>query len=134
MAPASGQTRRIVTRRPKVALLADRPGWAYDRAARALQRVLAAEFECELRYVVDRGERAPDCDLLHVFFWGETWHRRWGLPPARVVKEVSSHRWQEPAWGSLAPADFAARHLADAGTLTCTSRRLERLVAPHRRI
>lgn len=117
--------------KPRIALLADRRGWAYDRAAQALARTLAAEFEFSIHYVAERPAR-PACDLLHVFFWGETWHQRWGLPRERVVKEISSHRWNQPAYGNLTPPEFVARHLHDAGTLTTTSRRLARIVAPER--
>lgn len=117
--------------KPKIALLADKPGWAYDRAAQALARVLAHRFTFEILHVADRPAR-PDCDLLHVFFWGETWHQRWGLPPSRVVKEISSHRWNQEAWGNLTPPEFATQHLHDAATLTVTSDRLRRIVAPVR--
>lgn len=115
----------------RIALLADRRGWAYDRAARALSRELAADFEFELLYVAERPTR-PQCDLLHVFFWGETWHQQWQLPPQRVVKEISSHRWNQQAYGNLTPPEFVARHLADAGTLAATSRRLQQIVSPLR--
>ena len=117
--------------KPRIALLADRRGWAYDRAAQALARTLADAFEFSIHYVAERPAR-PDCDLLHVFFWGETWHRRWGLPRERVVKEISSHRWNETSHGNLTPAEFVERHLHDAATLTATSRRLQRIVAPER--
>jgi len=118
-------------RLPRIALLVDRPGWAYDRAAKALAESLASEFEFEILYVCEQ-PAAPECDLLHVFFWGETWHHQWQLPPERIVKEISSHRWNQPAYGNLTPPEFVARHLRDAGTLTTTSQRLQRIVTPVR--
>ncbi|MFT4514086.1 MAG: hypothetical protein ACI89X_001420 [Planctomycetota bacterium] len=117
--------------KPRIALLVDRPGWAYDRAAHALKNALEDQFSFEILYVVDQPS-APKCDLLHVFFWGETWHQQWTFPREKIVKEISSHRWNQPAYGNLTPPEFAARHLADAGTLTATSRRLQRILAPIR--
>ncbi len=119
--------------KPRIALLVDRRGWAYDRAAQALAQALRGEFRFEILYVVDEPEQ-PDCDLLHVFFWGETWHQRWDLPRERIVKEVSSHRWNQAPYGSLTPGSFVQRHLADAATLTATSKRLQRIVQNERDI
>ena len=119
------------SQKPRIALLVDRPGWAYDRAAKALQHALLEQFTIEILYVVDQ-PAAPACDLLHVFFWGETWHQRWQLPREQVCKEVSSHRWNQPAYGNLTPREFADRHLSDAGTLTVTSQRLQRILDPIR--
>jgi len=120
--------------RPKVWLLADRRGWAYDREAQAMAEHLAPEFECRIAYVQEQPDLALwDFDLVWVFFWGETWHQRFVRDPRRVVKMVGSHRWQnEAAWGLLDPATFAATHLHDAGTIAAISQRLQRLVAPFR--
>ena len=74
--------------------------------AKALQHALLEQFTIEILYVVDQ-PAAPACDLLHVFFWGETWHQRWQLPREQVCKEVSSHRWNQPAYGNLTPREFA---------------------------
>lgn len=125
--PSTNRSPKPCSPRARIALLCDRPGWAYDRAAQALQRELGGEFSFEILYVVDQPEK-PDCDLLHVFFWGESYHQQWNFPPEKVVKEVSSHRWNQPAYGNLTPNEFVRRHLADAGTLTTTSRRLQRIV------
>lgn len=111
--------------RPKVWLLADRRGWAYDQLCQGVAAAVADEFECRVAYVAEQPDLSQwDFDLVLVCFWGETWHQRFVSDPRRVIKLVSSHRWQEPGYGPLSPAAFAARHLADAGTLGATSQRL----------
>jgi hypothetical protein len=122
--------------RPRVLLLADRPGWAYDTVARALVEQLSGEFDVRIAYVAERPDlHAWPFDLIHVFFWGETYHTRFGVPAAMVSKEVSSHRWaNEDAYGRLSPLEFTRRYLADGATLTATSRRLQTLVSPYRDI
>ena len=71
------------SQKPRIALLVDRPGWAYDRAAKALQHALLEQFTIEILYVADQ-PAAPACDLLLVYSWGETWHQRWQLPREQV--------------------------------------------------
>jgi len=117
----------------RVCLLVDKPNWAFDISARQLQKHLARDFEIDIRYVVDDPDLSPqDYDILHIFFWGENIHRPLGFSPAQIIKEVSSHRWQDdPAYGPCTPAQFVERYLDDCATAVCTSRRLWQLVAPH---
>ncbi|MFQ5503763.1 MAG: polysaccharide pyruvyl transferase family protein [Planctomycetota bacterium] len=119
-------------RRPIVLLLVDQPGWAYDRAAQAMQRELAGCFDVEIRYVAD----APDLgrerfELLHVFFWGERYQESFTIPKERIVREISSHRFGEASFGRLNPSEMAERYLGHSALWTCTSRRLERLFSPY---
>jgi glycosyltransferase involved in cell wall biosynthesis len=120
--------------RPRVLMLVDRRGWAYDTAAQAVSRRLSDEFEFRIVYVRENPDLdAWAFDLLYVFFWGETHHQRFGIHAARVIKEISSHRWaNEDAYGRLTPPEMAARHLSDAATLTATSKRLQGLFNPIR--
>jgi len=122
--------------RPRVAMLVDRPGWAYDHVAKAVSARLAVEFEFRIFYVIDRPDLSSwDFDLLYVFFWGETYHQSFGIDPQKIIKEVSSHRWAlEDAYGKLDAKAMCARYLADAGSLTATSVRLQELIAPFREI
>lgn len=118
--------RTSADRRPLILLLADRRGWAFDHAAQALLPVLGDRFRLKIAYV---GERpwieTEDYDLIHVFFWGEDWHRRSDIDPLRVVKEVWSNRWRDdPRYGPCTPVGLAHRHLRDAATVTVTSRRM----------
>lgn len=128
--PVANEESRVA-KKPKVWLLADRRGWAYDREARAMQTHLANEFECRIAYVQEQPDlSAWDFDLVWVFFWGETWHQRFVTDPRRVVKMIGSHRWQnEAAYGPLDPSAFAEKHLADAGHVAAISKRLQTLVA-----
>ena len=62
-------------------MLVDRRGWAYDTAAQAVSRRLADEFEFRIVYVRENPDlTAWKFDLLYVFFWGETYHQRFGFP------------------------------------------------------
>lgn len=124
VAPAHAGARR---ERPRVVLLADRPGWAFDFIARALIERLSQRFRFELIY----REREPlrlrreDIDLLYVFWWGDRSYQHLGLPPERIVVEVASHRWEvEERFGRLSPDAFAAEYLADCARVTTPSLRL----------
>lgn len=112
--------------RPTLLLLADRRHWAFDHAAQAIAQQLDERFRIDIRYVIERPVIRPeDYDLIHIFFWGETWHRRFDCDPRRIVKEVWSNRWRDdPRYGPCTPATLASRHLCDAGTVTVTSERM----------
>lgn len=120
--------------KPRILLLADRRGWAYDLVAQSLKRELAQDFTIDIAYVAERPLLdASQYDLLHVFFWGETYHRTAWRDPARVSKEVSSHRWElEGAYGPIDADALCRNFLSDAGTVLATSARLADAVAAHR--
>jgi hypothetical protein len=115
---------------PRVLLLADKRGWAYDHCARNLVRYLGDRFSFDLRYVRDNPRLdLTRYDLVYVYFWGEDYHRRFPLDGVRVIKEVSSHRWQDdPEYGPCTPAAFVERYLFDATAVICTSKRLHALL------
>ena len=119
--------------KPRVLLLVDRPGWAFDTAARQFAYQLRREFHFQIAYVHHGDQLAiDDYDLVYVFFWGETYHRRFGCPPERVIKDVSSHRWEDdPRYGPCTPSEMVERHLNDAMTVTTTSLRIEDLIKSH---
>lgn len=120
-------------RRPRILLLVDRKGWAFDHSARQIARELRNEFRFSIRYRVDEPRLdAGAYDLIYVFFWGDTYHQRFGFDAHRTLKELSSHRWEDdPKYGPIQPKDVAATFLHDAGTVLCTSRRLEALIQPY---
>lgn len=122
--------KRPSRRRPRICILADRPGWAYDISAQQIKRQLSADFDIRIRYVRERTRVSPDdYDLLHVCFWGETLYKPFGFDRERIIKEVSSHRWQDdPRYGPCTPEEFAQRYLSDCDTVICTSRRLTGIV------
>ncbi|QXE92331.1 polysaccharide pyruvyl transferase family protein [Geomonas subterranea] len=118
-------------RKPRILMLVDVKGWAFDISARKLARALGDRFEFDIRYVKEQPSLDPSrYDLLYVFFWGETWHQQFGFAPERTIKEVSSHRWEDPLYGSCTPEEMVSSYLGDAGTVICTSLRLTDLVKP----
>jgi len=119
---------------PRVFLLADRPGWAFDHSARSLCARLSHRFDLRVIYqgVETRDLDPAQVDLLYVFWWGDQTYRHLGIPRERIVKEVASHRWALDArFGPIDGAAFAARYLDDCATVTTPSLRLFELVAPH---
>ncbi len=114
--------------KPRLLLLCDRRGWAYDITARNLASRLGAEFDFDIRYVAESPVIDPAAyDLIYVFWWGERYHRRFVPDGSRTVKEVSSHRWElEEAFGRHSPAEAVERYMHDAAWLVTTSRLLER--------
>jgi glycosyltransferase involved in cell wall biosynthesis len=119
--------------KPHVLLLADRRDWAFDIEAQAMQRHLSDAFNIQIAYVSEKPDLDALCfDTLYVFSWGTQYHQKFGIERQRVIKSLTSERWaREERYGLLTPEQFVQRDLADAGTIVATSRRLERLVAPH---
>ncbi|MEQ1700900.1 MAG: glycosyltransferase family 4 protein [Ilumatobacteraceae bacterium] len=83
---------------PRVLAIADRPGWAIDRKALNLQRVLAGRYDITVRYQREVTPADLDAaDLVMVFYWLETLQME-QLPPGalaactdRLVMGVCSH-------------------------------------------
>jgi glycosyltransferase involved in cell wall biosynthesis len=120
--------------RPRVYLLADRPGWAFHHAACALIARLSSRFDLRLIYqgVETRDLDPSQIDLLYVYWWGDQTYRHLGIPRERIVKEVASHRWEREAkFGPIDLATFAARYLDDCATVTTPSLRLFERLAGH---
>lgn len=117
-------------RRPRILLLVDRRGWAYDISAREIVRHLKDDFDFDLKYVQVKPKLDPSrYDLIYVFFWGEPYYRKFKFEPERVIKEVSSHRWEDdPRYGPCTEEEFAARYLNDCQAVICTSLRLTRML------
>jgi len=120
---------------PKIVFLVDKPGWAYDISAKSIQYLLKHKFEITIKYVVDNPVlNSNDFDILFVFFWGETYHRKFNIDPKKVIKQISSHRWEEKQYGSLTPEIVVNNFLNDANTITCTSTRLESIFSSYIKI
>ncbi|HLA80672.1 MAG TPA: glycosyltransferase [Thermoleophilia bacterium] len=119
--------------RPRVLILAGKPGWAHDAAALPISRHLGDEFEFHIDYVSQRPDLSGwQADLIYVLFWGEDYHRKYVKDPTRVVKQISSHRWATDRYGNLTAAQLARKHLVDAATLSVPSKRLQSMIAPYR--
>jgi glycosyltransferase involved in cell wall biosynthesis len=118
-----------ISRKPHVCILADRPGWSYDTCARQIKRQLAREFDISIRYPGDKLS-PQDYDLLHVCSFAENSYKALGFDRERVIKEVSSHRWEDdPRYGPCSHAEFVERYLSGCDTVICTSRRLFGILA-----
>ena len=116
------------TGKPRLLLLADRPGWAFDVTIQACLPELRRHFRPVVRYAAARPPiAARRYDVAVVFFWGETWLRHADLPWWQVAKNLASHRYVDPGpYGPCTPRAAALRHMRDAGTLFAWSARLQR--------
>lgn len=114
--------------KPRGLLLVDRPGWAFDFAARELIRRASDVADLEIAYVVDDARvRADAFDFVYVFFWGETAHLQWPTTPRMVIKEVSSARWRyDPLYRTRSDREAVERYMADAMVLVSTSPEITR--------
>ena len=131
---ASKVRRRVMhDERPRILLLADKRNWAFDHCARAIVSELRQHYDFTIRYVHEKPRiNAADWDFLYLFFWGETYHRQFRFDPARVIKEISSHRWEDdPRYGPCNPKEMTQRFLRDAGAVCCTSLRLLEAFRPY---
>jgi glycosyltransferase involved in cell wall biosynthesis len=110
--------------------LADAPQWAYDNSAQSIKRQLADEFAITVRYGIDAPVlSSSDYDLVHICWWGEKGYQLLGFDGKSIIKEISSHRWEDnPEFGPCTPDEFARRYLSDCHTAICTSRRLTQIV------
>ncbi len=115
-----------MSNRPTIVLLVDKPNWVFDFVANSVAARLADSFDFRIEYV----SKEPNLgeihfDLLYVFFWGEGYHRQFNFDTRKVIKEISSHRWQtESQYGLLTATEMNARYLSDAGHVTSTSKRI----------
>jgi glycosyltransferase involved in cell wall biosynthesis len=122
--------------RPRVVILADYPDWAQDRTAQAISRRLGDEFEFRIQYT----RQSPNLslwpfDLIYVLFWGEGYQRKFVDDHRKIIKQISSHRWEtEKHWGRLTAGEAAYLYLRDAGTVTTPSRRLQTAFSPYREV
>jgi glycosyltransferase involved in cell wall biosynthesis len=86
----------------RIALVPYSRDWSYDLTAVALRQHLAHRFDIQVFYRdgLDRA-RWADFDLVVDFWWRGNLHRKAG---PKVAKQVSSHRWMQPRWGSYSRA------------------------------
>lgn len=113
--------------RPRIHLLVDRPGWAFDITARAIVRYLSDEFAFKTDYIVAGNIARTGYDLSMVFYWAQATK----IPPYRAMKQISSHRWADLARGNLTAEQAAAKYLQDAFTFIVPSQRLFDTFTPY---
>jgi glycosyltransferase involved in cell wall biosynthesis/2-polyprenyl-3-methyl-5-hydroxy-6-metoxy-1,4-benzoquinol methylase len=112
--------------KPRILLLCDQRGWAYDTTAQNLVSRLSDRFEFDIQYVAEKPELDESkYDLIYVFWWGERFHRRFVSDKTKIVKEISSHRWEfEQKYGQHTAQEALDRYIHDADYLVATSKRL----------
>lgn len=117
-------------------MLVDRPGWAFDAAAQAFVKHLSDEFEFKVKYVIQRPDLAEwPFDLIYIFYWGETYYKKFMIDSRRIIKEVASHRWAiDEQFDLLSPQQMTQKFLRDAGTVVAISQRLQKILSPYREI
>ncbi|WP_446811084.1 glycosyltransferase [Methylomonas sp. 2BW1-5-20] len=111
--------------------MVDKPRWAFDYCATQIALALKEDFDFEIKYVIKKPKiKAENYDLLYVFFWGEEYYKQFDFNPEKIIKEVSSHRWQDdPRYGPNTAMEFSHKYLSDASIVICTSRRLHGLLS-----
>lgn len=113
--------------KPRILLLCDRPGWAFDFDAHNISKQLGEFFDFEILFVVERPVfDESEFDLIWVFWWGERYHRKYVTSRHKVVKEISSHRWEvEESYGLHTPQEAYERYMMDAGHLVVFTKKLQ---------
>lgn len=115
----------------RVALIPHTRDWSYDFTAKALVQHLSGEFELSVFYSDTLDQlNYRSLDLIVDFWWRSASEKRFG---ARVVKQVSTHRWTQPKYGELTAQALIDGHLRRAGGVFVPSQRLmgELVGAPH---
>jgi glycosyltransferase involved in cell wall biosynthesis len=117
---------------PHILLLVDKRGWAFDICAQEYSRYLSDEFSFTIKYVEERPVLLPFFfDLIHVFWWGEKYYQHFFWPKRKILKEVSSHRWEDDLrYGPCTPEEMTEKYLYDATTVICTSKILYSKINP----
>jgi len=107
----------------RICLLCDKPNWAFDISAKKIKKLLSNDFDIDIKYVVEKPKLKPkEYDLLHVFFWGEDYHKKFKFPKHKVLKEISSWRWSDnPLYGPCTPQEMVKKYTTDAKYIFCTS-------------
>lgn len=110
--------------------MCDRPNWAHDHSAKEIVKQLSDEFYFDIKYVIESPKLKPkDYDLLQVFFWGEDYYKKFKFPKNKIVKQVSSHRWEDdPTYGPCTPEQMVKKFLNDADYIICPSMKLFNLL------
>jgi glycosyltransferase involved in cell wall biosynthesis len=119
-------------RMPHILLLVDYRDWAFDICAREYSRYLSDEFTFTIKYASEKPVLLPFLfDLIHVFWWGEKYYQRFLWPKRKILKEVSSHRWEDDLrYGPCTPEEMTQRYLHDAAAVVCSSKKLFSKIHP----
>ena len=114
--------------KPRVLFLCDKKDWAFDIVAHNLIAQLKGKYQFTVKYVRDSPSiNEEEYDIIYVFFWGERYHKKFVTDASKIVKEISSHRWEkEEKYGKHTSQEAFDRYMSDASVLVATSERLRR--------
>lgn len=106
-----------------ILLLADVRGWAFDHSAKQIQKELSKYYHIDIEYVKEKPNlKAEKYDLVFVFFWGESYYKRFNFSCEQIIKQVSSHRWEiKGKYGPLPSSEFVRTYLRDTNLISVTS-------------
>ena len=111
----------------RVVLAPQAPDWSYDFTARALVRHLGERYDFAVAYGSEAVSLAERADVVVDFWWRGHLEQHLGR---RVLKQVSSHRWAQRAYGRHTPRTVTRKHLMRAGGVVVPSMRLHALFEP----
>jgi len=97
--------------RPRILIVADVPGWAWGRRARAYRRHLGDQFQITMSYLADPLPDPSGFDLVHLFEVSQLDRvsdpRPYSPRPYRLVAGLTAHVWR--TWGPERMHRWASR-------------------------
>ena len=86
-----------MSRKPKILIVSDVPGWAYDNVSSAIMQVLAPDFDFHKVYAQDLPVIDPQAyDLVYCMYWRSDFLDRNTIPREKLCLQVASFwSWQE---------------------------------------
>lgn len=116
----------LMKKKPQILLLVDKPNWAFDNCTKGFMPVLNNQFSFTKVFVSENPILSNyKFDAIHIFFFGEDLYKKYNLGKAKIIKEVSSHRWEDThPYGPKTPLEAYEEYLSDADGVICVSRKL----------
>ncbi len=108
-------------------MLVDKPHWALEFQAQEIIKTVGDRYDFRIERVVESPDLSKiDFDLLFVFFWGEFYQDQFNIPYYKVIKQLSSHRWEnEELYGYLTPEQMNQKYFRDCNYVTAMSQILQ---------
>lgn len=115
--------------KPRILLLPDVRGWAFDTIAHGMKQYLSDIFYIDIAY--SREDPHIDehaYDIIHVMWGKEDLYRKHLTGATPLIKSVYSHAWEEEG---ISLEAYCASHLYDADAITVPSNILQNEVQKH---
>ena len=86
-----------MSEKPKILIVSDVPGWAYDNVSSAIMKELQRDFEFHKLYAQDLPViNHQPYDIVYVMYWGSDFLKRNFIPKNKLCLQVASFwSWQE---------------------------------------